>query len=283
MIKRGVDLVLSSVLLCLTAPLLLLAAAAIAMESPGPVLFRQERTGRGFRPFTIFKLRTMAHNAPGLEYTLGRDPRITRVGQWLRSTKIDELPQLWNVLRGDMSLIGPRPVVSSLAEDFFIHYRLLLRARPGLTDPASLKYRQETELLEQAEDREHFFRHVITPDKINISLNYMEKATLWSDLSLLCMTVFVCLAPSLSRLYGRLPMPRGEPVLPPAVNFRADSQEKLPVWAPADASLLPQPAEMRLVEDFAEWDKRTPWKFLPELEMAAQLSRGRINRSSSRL
>ncbi|HTJ31004.1 MAG TPA: sugar transferase [Acidobacteriaceae bacterium] len=280
MIKRGVDLVVSAVLLCLAAPVLLLAAAAIAMESPGSVLFRQERTGRGFRPFTIFKLRTMAHNAPGLEYTLGHDPRITRVGQWLRYTKIDELPQLWNVLRGDMSLIGPRPVIPGLADDFFIHYRLLLRARPGLTDPASLKYRQETELLEQAGDREHFFRHVVTPDKINISLEYMEKATLWSDLSLLCMTVFVCLAPSLSRLYGRPPMPPGRPVFQPATSFKAETMEKLPVWAPTDTSLLPQAADLRLAEDFAEWNKRTPWSLLPELDVAAKLSRGRANRSS---
>jgi len=270
MIKRGVDIVVSAVLLCLIAPIVLLAAAAIRIESPGPVLFRQARTGRRFRRFTILKLRTMAHDAPGLEFTLGHDPRITRVGRWLRFTKIDELPQLWNVIRGDMSLVGPRPVIPSLAEDFFMHYRLLLRERPGLTDPASLKYRRETELLEQAVDREGFFRNVITPDKINISLAYMDRSTILSDLGLLIMTVFVCLAPSLSRLYGRLPQPPRRPVFPQAAAFHAEALEKLPAWAPTDTTLLPQPAELRLAEDYAEWRKKTSWKLLPKLDMARQ-------------
>jgi lipopolysaccharide/colanic/teichoic acid biosynthesis glycosyltransferase len=283
MVKRGFDLVVSAALLFLTAPILLLAAAAVAITSPGPVLFRQERAGRGFRRFTILKLRTMLYNAPGLEYTLGQDPRITWVGKILRAAKIDELPQLWNVLCGDMSLVGPRPVIPSIAEDFFIHYRLLLRARPGLTDPASLKYRRETELLKRAEDCEDFFRHVVTPDKINISLAYMEVATLWSDVSVLFMTGLICMIPSLSRLYGRPPKPPTTPGLPLVAEIREEPAEALPIWARTDTSLIPQAAEFRMVEDFTQWTQRNPWNLLPKMKMTAQSSRRQTNRSVSRL
>ena len=284
MIKRGVDILVSAVLLVLTAPILLLSAAAIALTSPGPVFFRQERTGRYFRRFTILKLRTMVHNAPGLQFTLGHDPRITRVGRWLRDTKIDELPQLWNVLRGDMSLVGPRPVIPSLADDFFVHYRLLLRARPGLTDPASLKYRQETELLELADDREEFFRCVVTPDKIGISLTYMKAATLWSDLGLLFMTAMICLMPSLSRLYGRLPKSSIKPVFQQVTQFKTPKQ--VAAWASADGSLLPRPAELRLAEDLPQWGRTVPWNLVSDFDRAPQSSpqtaRSSRNRSPAR-
>src|SRR5580698_7657195 len=136
-VKRLVDIAVSLALLVLASPMLALAALIILVTSPGPVLFRQVRMGRGYRPFEILKLRTMAHAAAGLAYTLGPDPRITPFGKWLRRTKLDELPQLWNVLRGEMSLVGPRPVLPELTAEFRFHYRLVLRARPGLTDPAS--------------------------------------------------------------------------------------------------------------------------------------------------
>jgi lipopolysaccharide/colanic/teichoic acid biosynthesis glycosyltransferase len=275
MVKRGVDILLSAVLLLLVSPILLLSAAIVAITSPGPVIFQQTRIGRGFRPFTLFKLRTMAHNAPGLEYTLGDDPRITPFGRWLRSTKIDELPQLWNVLRGEMSLVGPRPVIPGLTEEFRIHYRLLLRGRPGLTDPASLKYRQETKLLQQATDREEFFKFVVTPDKINISLAYMEAATMWTDLGLLLMTAAVCMIPSLSRLYGRAPRPLIKPAYQEMAMPEVSSVSALPLWSPTDTSLLPQPADYSLADHLRERYGQIPLNLLPSLNLTMQSS---INR-----
>ena len=282
MVKRGVDILLSAMLLLVAAPVLLFSAVIIAITSPGPVIFRQTRIGREFRPFTLFKLRTMAHNAPGSEYTLGDDPRITPFGQWLRSTKIDELPQLWNVLRGEMSLVGPRPVIPRLTEEFRVHYRLLLRARPGLTDPASLKYRRETELIQLAADKEDFFRYTVTPDKINISMQYMEKASFWTDLGVLLMTGLVCPVPSLSRLYGRPPRPSGAIRLKrhEAPQKRA---EVAPVWARTDTTLLPQAADFRMVEDLTVNYGKMPWNLLSNMEIIAQSSRNPRDRSVSRL
>ena len=204
-VKRAVDIAASAALLLITMPVLALAAGMILITSPGPVLFLQTRMGRGFRPFQIIKLRTMVHAEAGLAYTLGPDPRITRVGKWLRRTKVDELPQLWNVLRGEMSLVGPRPVVPELTTEFREFYVYLLRARPGLTDPASLKYSQETRLIAMAEDPMHFFKTVVTPDKIQISLEYLERANLWTDSVTLAMTAVICCFPSMSRIYGELP------------------------------------------------------------------------------
>jgi lipopolysaccharide/colanic/teichoic acid biosynthesis glycosyltransferase len=204
-VKRFVDIAVSAVLLLMASPVLALAALIILLTSPGPILFRQVRTGRGFRPFEILKLRTMAHAEAGLAYTLGPDPRITPVGKLLRRTKLDELPQLWNVLRGDMSLVGPRPVLPELTHEFREYYAFLLRARPGLTDPASLKYSQETRLLAQAPDPMYFFKTVVTPDKIRLSFEYMVRANLWTDIVTLVMTGLICCFPSMSRVYGEVP------------------------------------------------------------------------------
>lgn len=204
-VKRTVDIAVSAALLLLALPVLLVASVAIRWTSPGPVLFRQVRMGRGFRPFEILKLRTMAHAQAGLAYTLGHDPRITPFGKWLRRTKLDELPQLWNVLRGDMSLVGPRPVLPELTEEFREDYEALLRVRPGLTDPASLKYSQETQLLAQTSDPMRFFKSVVTPDKLRISRQYLMQANLWTDTVTIAMTVAICCVPALSRVYGELP------------------------------------------------------------------------------
>ena len=183
----------------------MLAALLIRLTSPGPILFRQTRMGRGFQAFEILKLRTMAHAEGGLAFTFGPDPRITPIGAYLRRSKVDELPQLWNVLRGQMSLVGPRPVVPDLAREFRDEYVFLLRARPGLTDPASLKYSQEARLLTRSSDPMHFFKAVVTPDKLRISFEYMQQATLWSDLKTIGMTAVICAFPSMSRVYGELP------------------------------------------------------------------------------
>lgn len=188
MFKRSVDLTFSFTLLLLSAPVVVVAALLIKLESQGPVLFRQTRMGRGLKPFVLYKLRTMSHGTKGLHYTIGGDPRVTRIGELLRRTKIDELPQLLNVIRGDMSLVGPRPVVPQIALDFREAYEYLLRFRPGLTDPASLKYCRESELLALAPDPVAYFNTVVTPDKLRLSVAYVERATLGSDLVILAQT-----------------------------------------------------------------------------------------------
>jgi lipopolysaccharide/colanic/teichoic acid biosynthesis glycosyltransferase len=270
-VKRGVDVAISAVLLLLALPILLLSALIIRITSPGPVLFRQDRMGRGFQTFQICKLRTMAHAEAGLAYTLGPDPRITPFGKWLRRTKFDELPQLWNVLRGDMSLVGSRPVIPELTSEFRVHYQLLLRQRPGLTDPASLKYSQEARLLATAPDPLRFFKTVVTPDKIRISTEYMERANLWTDAATLMMTAAICCFPSLGRLYGSMP---DAALCPPAINPRPS-----PEISPA-RGLPPAPAlavarsttteslfhhELAILEAAAEEDRHlavVPWILL---------------------
>jgi lipopolysaccharide/colanic/teichoic acid biosynthesis glycosyltransferase len=141
--KRTFDIVAAALGVVILSPLLLMAAVLVKLSSPGPVFFQQERIGKGFRPFLIYKFRTMRPDAPatGMLITVGNDPRVTRIGRLLRKTKIDELPQLINVLKGDMSLVGPRPEVPKYVELFRADYDEILRVRPGITDLASLKYR----------------------------------------------------------------------------------------------------------------------------------------------
>ena len=188
--KRLFDILLSAVGLVLASPVLLLAAVAVKLSSPGPVLFRQQRMGKNFVPFWILKFRTMIVDAPnrGAQITAGADPRITRIGGALRKTKLDELPQLWNVLRGDMSFVGPRPEVPRYVEMFADDYRTVLSVRPGITDPASLKFRHESEILGQADDPEAEYVQRILPEKIALAKEYIAQASLLSDLRLLVQT-----------------------------------------------------------------------------------------------
>jgi len=190
-IKRLVDIVAASIGLLLLSPLFLILAALIKLDSSGPVLFRQERIGRGFIPFLIYKFRTMAAGRAneGLCITSRNDARITRVGRWLRATKLDELPQLLNVLIGDMSLVGPRPEVRHYVELFRSEYEQLLSIRPGMTDLASLKYRDEGDVLAQVEDPEAEYVTRILPDKIELGSLYLQRASLFFDLSLILKTV----------------------------------------------------------------------------------------------
>jgi lipopolysaccharide/colanic/teichoic acid biosynthesis glycosyltransferase len=190
-LKRSLDILLAALLLTLALPFLALAAITIKWDSEGPVIFRQIRMGRNFKCFELWKLRTMRHSSSGLAYTLGADPRITRSGRWLRWFKIDELPQLWNVLRGDMSMVGPRPVVPELTTEFKKAYEQLLRARPGLTDPATLKYCHEAEMLTAIADPLGYFKTVVTPDKLRISQAYRQRANTWSDLGVMAETALI--------------------------------------------------------------------------------------------
>jgi lipopolysaccharide/colanic/teichoic acid biosynthesis glycosyltransferase len=187
-LKRGVDIALSGLLLILSLPVLAVAAFAIKFDSEGPVFFSQARMGRNFRRFQLLKLRSMRIGSHGPGFTLGEDPRVTRAGRWLRRFKVDELPQLWNVLCGEMSLVGPRPVVPELAIEYLRAYRHLLEVRPGLTDPATLKYCHEEEFLSLLPDPLRYYKNVLVPDKLRISAAYLHRANVWSDLIVLAAT-----------------------------------------------------------------------------------------------
>jgi lipopolysaccharide/colanic/teichoic acid biosynthesis glycosyltransferase len=189
--KRALDIVLAACGLIVLAPLLAVAAALIAIDSRGPVLFTQARVGRRFRPFLIYKLRTMrVDDGGGRPISVGGDPRITRVGRVLRRTKIDELPQLVNVIKGDMSLVGPRPELARYVEMFRDDYAEILEARPGLTDLASIKYRDEAALLASASDPEAEYVERILPDKIRLGREYVRRSSVLFDLQLIVRTVF---------------------------------------------------------------------------------------------
>jgi lipopolysaccharide/colanic/teichoic acid biosynthesis glycosyltransferase len=189
--KRVFDIVVAFLGLLLLLPVLLLVAFLIKLDSPGPIFFRQERIGKGFRPFLIYKFRTMVQDAPrkGGSITVGADPRITRVGRILRKTKLDELPQLFNILRGEMSFVGPRPEVRQYVELFRQDYEEILNVRPGITDLASLKYRDEAEVLRHAENpEEEYVRHVL-PDKIRLAKEYRRRSSLFFDMTLIFKTL----------------------------------------------------------------------------------------------
>ncbi len=189
--KRVFDIVVAAAALVVLSPLLLLAALAVKLTSPGPVFFRQQRMGRGFQPFWILKFRTMVPDAPRLggPITCGEDPRVTRIGRILRKTKLDELPQLINVLKGEMSMVGPRPEVPQYVELFRTDYEEILRVRPGITDLASIKYRHESTILGAAADPEREYRERVLPEKIELARQYVRRASVLYDLSVLARTI----------------------------------------------------------------------------------------------
>jgi lipopolysaccharide/colanic/teichoic acid biosynthesis glycosyltransferase len=189
--KRLFDILASAIGLILISPILIAAAIAVRLGSPGPVLFRQERIGQGRRPFLILKFRTMVQNAPQLggAITFGNDPRITGIGRVLRKTKLDEIPQLFNVLRGDMSLVGPRPEVGHYVDMFREDYNTVLKVRPGITDLASIKYRDEAAILGRAADPEDEYVRVVLPEKIRLAKEYVARQSLWLDLTIIFGTV----------------------------------------------------------------------------------------------
>ena len=226
MLKRSMDFTLSGVLLAVALPVMLIAAVLIRWETGDSAMFGQRRMGRGFRTFMLWKLRTMRSGCAGGPFTLGADRRITRVGHWLRWSKIDELPQLWNVMRGDMSLVGSRPVIPELAEEFEAEYALLLAARPGLTDPATVKYCREVELMALVPDPLDYFKKVIMPDKLQISLAYLDRSSVRRDVGVLMRTA-IALIPS------AVPAVAGKATIEPMVVARAQK-----ILRAAEADLL---------------------------------------------
>lgn len=191
--KRLFDLIASGLGLVFLSPVLLIVAIWIKCDSKGPVFYRQVRVGRYNRDFRIFKFRSMRVGSDkGSLVTIGgRDPRITRSGYFIRKFKIDELPQLINVFCGDMSLVGPRPEVRHYVNYWTPEQMHVLDIRPGITDPASIKFRNENELLEQAENPEKYYIEVVMQEKLKLYLEYVQKASFLYDLRLIFQTLQV--------------------------------------------------------------------------------------------
>ena len=191
--KRLFDIVASGLGLVFISPLFFVLAIWIKMDSKGPVFYRQVRVGRGNKDFRIFKFRSMRVGADkGSLVTIGgHDPRVTRSGYFIRKFKFDELPQLINVFIGDMSLVGPRPEVRHYVDYWTLEQMHVLDVRPGITDPASIKFRNENELMEQAEDPEKYYIEVIMQEKIRLYLEYVEKHSFLYDIGLIFKTFFV--------------------------------------------------------------------------------------------
>jgi lipopolysaccharide/colanic/teichoic acid biosynthesis glycosyltransferase len=190
-IKRIFDLFVAGAgLLCLL-PFFPVVALLIKLDSPGPVFFRQERIGKDLKPFFIYKLRTMVRDASerGSPITSGNDSRITRVGSFLRRRKLDELPQLLNVLKGDMSIVGPRPELRIYVDRFRNDYQEVLRLRPGITDLASIRYRDEAAILGTSSDPDSMYLHKILPEKISLGKEYVRRSSLVLDLVVIFKTV----------------------------------------------------------------------------------------------
>lgn len=194
MMKRAFDLLAALVGILVLWPLFVVAAVLIKLDSPGPVFYKQVRVGQGLRPFFLRKFRTMVEHAAsnGKLLTIGQDERITRVGRFLRQYKLDELPQLLNILEGDMSVVGPRPEVPRYVELFRSEYSKILAMRPGLTDLASLKYVDEAAILAQSPNPEEEYKNTILPEKIRLAELYMSRSSLFFDLAIIVQTL-LCL------------------------------------------------------------------------------------------
>lgn len=195
--KRAFDVIASLMAILLLAPVLAAVAIAIKSESAGPVFYRGLRAGRNGKPFRIFKFRTMVMNAEALgsASTPEDDQRITRVGHLLRKLKLDEWPQLLNVLRGEMSLVGPRPQVPWAVEQYTPEERTILKVRPGITDPASVRFRNESEILRGSKNPDKDYFEKIHPEKMRLSLEYVRKQSFLLDCKIILQTLLVIFVP----------------------------------------------------------------------------------------
>lgn len=194
--KRLFDIFASGIGLLVLSPLFLVVAIWIKCDSKGPVFYKQQRVGRWNKDFWLYKFRSMrpGSDKQGLITVGGRDPRVTRSGYFIRKYKLDELPQLINVFLGDMSLVGPRPEVRKYVEMYTPEQIHVLDVRPGITDLASIRYRNENELLEQAEDPDRYYVELIMQDKLKINLKYVAEHSFWYDIKLIFMTFWEIVA-----------------------------------------------------------------------------------------
>ncbi len=189
MIKRLFDVISSVLAITMLSPLILVVALLVKLDSPGPLLFRQVRLGRGARPFEIYKFRTMivGAEARGLQITIRQDNRVTRIGRILRRFDLDELPTLFNVLKGDMSIVGPRPEVPKYLPYYSEAQKQVFSVRPGLTDLGTIAFRNEATHLD-GDDAEQVYIHVILPRKLALNLEYIKKQSVFYDLRIMMRT-----------------------------------------------------------------------------------------------
>lgn len=189
--KRLFDVVVAVLLIVLLGPLFLIIAVLIKIDSPGPVLFKQKRVGQGGHPLTVYKFRTMIVGASSLGgVTVSGDPRITRIGRWLRAWHLDELPQLFNVAKGDMSFVGPRPELQEYVAFYEPEERRLLEVKPGITGSSTLAYMDEEAILRAEDEPERFYVEQLLHDKARRDLEYLENRSLARDIALLAKTVW---------------------------------------------------------------------------------------------
>lgn len=193
--KRLFDIIAAGIGIILLSPFLIIISILIKIDSKGPIIFKQERIGLRGEPFLILKYRTMVVNAEklGKQITVGADDRITRIGAFLRKYKVDELPQLFNVFKGDMSLVGPRPEVPRYVKLYSDKEKQVLNVRPGITDLASLEFRDENEILGKVKDPESYYIDVIMKKKLELNLEYIKKSNIFFDISLIIKTIIKCL------------------------------------------------------------------------------------------
>jgi lipopolysaccharide/colanic/teichoic acid biosynthesis glycosyltransferase len=191
MVKRLIDIMVSAILLLSLSLLMASTAVAIKVATPGPALYRGTRIGRHGRRFHILKFRSMVDGADriGASSTAGDDPRMTSLGRWMRRYKVDELPQLWNVLVGDMSLVGPRPQVPWAVDRYTDEEKILLTVRPGITDPASLRFINEGEILRGRSDPDRAYLELIHPEKMRLSIDYVKRRSVVGDVKILAATI----------------------------------------------------------------------------------------------
>ncbi|SHK15831.1 Sugar transferase involved in LPS biosynthesis (colanic, teichoic acid) [Clostridium cavendishii DSM 21758] len=193
--KRIFDFIFSILGLIIVSPMFLIIAILIKIDSNGDVFFKQLRVGQFSKPFYIYKFRTMVNDAErlGKQITVGNDSRITKVGAFLRKYKLDELPQLINVFKGEMSFVGPRPEVPRYVKMYDKEQRQVLLVKPGITDLASLEYKEENEILGNVENPEKYYIECIMPHKLNLNMQYINKANLISDIKIILKTIIKCI------------------------------------------------------------------------------------------
>jgi len=194
--KRVVDFVFSAFGLIVLLPVITVVAVMVRLTSPGPAFFRQLRVGRNGRSFILLKFRTMTvlQDAEKGSFDAGSSARVTRIGRVLRKTKLDELPQLWNVLKGDMALVGPRPEVRKWVDAYPDYWDRILTVRPGITEPGAIEFRNEEDILAAQSEPESYYRNVILPRKLDLYEEYVQTRSFWGDFRILLRTVWAVIA-----------------------------------------------------------------------------------------
>lgn len=197
-LHRSIEFLIAAAGLVILLPVFVTCAIMVRKSSPGEIIFRQQRTGLGGKPFTLYKFRTMSVSGGGPQITAASDSRITAIGRFLRNWKLDELPEIYNVLRGDMSLVGPRPEVSQLVDLSDPAWNVILTVRPGITDAVTLFLRNEEAVLEAVEDKESFYRDTLQPFKMKGYLAYIRTKGVKTDLTIIAQTIKVILFPHIA-------------------------------------------------------------------------------------